>query len=93
MRDVLLHGGRPVPDHGLNNHTYVTGGNSEDEHFRAAGQLDATRDAVNNESCNAYNMAKLGATCSRSPATPSTPNYYEKVHINEVLSAMNPSRG
>ena len=41
----------------LKNHTYVTGGNSEDEHFHAAGKLDQYRDNVNNETCNAYNMS------------------------------------
>ena len=43
----------------LNNHTYVTGGNSQLEHFREPGQLDAHRDNTNNETCNSYNMMKL----------------------------------
>ncbi|MES1208448.1 MAG: beta-L-arabinofuranosidase domain-containing protein, partial [Pseudomonadota bacterium] len=77
----------------LNNHTYVTGGNSQDEHFRAPGKLDATRDNLNNESCNAYNMAKLGRELFKVTGDVKYADYYERVHINEVLSAMNPSTG
>ncbi len=77
----------------LNNHTYVTGGNSQDEHFRAPGKLDATRDNLNNESCNAYNMAKLGRELFKVTGDVKYADFYERVHINEVLSAMNPSTG
>jgi uncharacterized protein len=77
----------------LNNHTYVTGGNSQDEHFRAPGKLDSTRDNLNNESCNAYNMAKLGRELFKVTGDVKYADYYERVHINEVLSAMNPSTG
>ena len=45
----------------LKDHTYVTGGNSEDEHFHTPGHLNQYRDNVNNETCNAYNMSKLDA--------------------------------
>ena len=44
----------------LKSHTYITGGNSQDEHFHTPGVLDQYRDNVNNETCNAYNMSKLG---------------------------------
>ena len=36
----------------LNNHTYVTGGNSQLEHFHEPGHLDEYRDNTNNETCN-----------------------------------------
>ena len=74
-------------------HTYVTGGNSEDEHFRAAGQLDSTRDAVNNETCNAYNMSKLTRDLFKVTGDGKYANYYEKVHTNEILASMNPDTG
>ena len=77
----------------LKNHTYVTGGNSEDEHFRTPGQLDATRDAVNNETCNAYNMSKLTRDLFKVTGDAKYANYYEKVHTNEILSSMNPDTG
>jgi MYXO-CTERM domain-containing protein len=77
----------------LKSHSYVTGGNSQDEHFHAAGQLDATRDAVNNETCNAYNMSKLTRDLFKVTGDAKYANYYEKVHINEILASMNPDTG
>ena len=43
----------------LENHTYITGDNSEWEHFGADHVLDAERTNCNCETCNAYNMLKL----------------------------------
>ena len=40
-------------------HTYVTGGNSEWEHFGKDDILDAERTNCNCETCNSYNMLKL----------------------------------
>lgn len=40
-------------------HSYVTLGNSEWEHFGPAGVLDAERTEYNCETCNVYNMLKL----------------------------------
>jgi len=77
----------------LKSHTYVTGGNSEDEHFHTPGQLDQYRDNVNNETCNAYNMSKLGRDLFRTTGDVKYADYYEKVHINEILSSMNPDTG
>jgi MYXO-CTERM domain-containing protein len=77
----------------LKNHTYVTGGNSQDEHFHVAGQLDATRDAVNNETCNAYNMSKLTRDLFRVTADVKYADFYERIHINEILSSIHPETG
>jgi uncharacterized protein len=77
----------------LKNHTYITGGNSENEHFHAAGALDADRDALNNETCNAYNMSKLGRDLFLTTGDVKYADYYERVHINEILSSMNPDTG
>lgn len=43
----------------IHRHTYITGGNSEDEHFGADEVLDGERTVCNNETCNTYNMLKL----------------------------------
>ena len=49
----------------VNDHTYITGGNSQSEHFHNAGELcyDATKGsydgALTCETCNTYNMLKL----------------------------------
>jgi len=77
----------------LKNHTYVTGGNSEDEHFHASGKLDQYRDNVNNETCNAYNMSKLTHDLFMTTGDVKYANFYERIHINEVLSSMNPDTG
>ncbi len=77
----------------LKDHTYVTGGHGEDEHFHTPGQLDAIRDNLNNESCNAYNMSKLARELYKITGDVKYADYYERTQINEVLSAMNPSTG
>ena len=77
----------------LKDHTYVTGGNSEDEHFHTANALNQYRDAVNNETCNAYNMSKLARDLFLVTGDVKYADYYERVHINEILSSMNPDTG
>jgi uncharacterized protein len=77
----------------LKNHTYVTGGNSQDEHFHEPGKLDARRDNVNNETCNAYNMSKLTRDLFKVTGDVKYADFYERVHINEILSSMNPVTG
>ncbi len=77
----------------LKSHTYVTGGNSQDEHFHGAGQLDQYRDNVNNETCNSYNMSKLTRDLFMVTGDVKYADYYERVHVNEILSSINPSTG
>jgi len=77
----------------LKSHTYVTGGNSEDEHFHEPGKLDAHRDNVNNETCNAYNMSKLARDLFKVTGNVKYADTYERIHINEILSSINPETG
>jgi MYXO-CTERM domain-containing protein len=77
----------------LKNHTYVTGGNSQDEHFHTPGKLDQYRDNVNNETCNAYNMTKLTRDLLRVTGDVKYADFYERIHINEILASMNPETG
>ncbi len=74
-------------------HSYVTGGNSENEHFRAAGQLDSTRNDINNETCNAYNMLKLTRDLYKVTGDVKYADFYERAFYNEILSAINPETG
>jgi hypothetical protein len=74
-------------------HTYVTGGNSEDEHFHTPGALNQYRDNVNNETCNAYNMSKLTRNLFRVTGDVKYADFYERIHINEIMSSMNPDTG
>ena len=77
----------------LKSHTYITGGNSEDEHFHQPGILDGERDAVNNETCNVYNMSKFAHDLFKTKGDVKYADYYERVHINEILASMNPDTG
>ncbi len=77
----------------LKDHTYVTGGNSEDEHFRAAGKLDAYRDNVNNETCNVNNMLKLTRELFKATGDVKYADYYENALINEIMASQNPETG
>jgi uncharacterized protein len=77
----------------LKSHTYVTGGNSQDEHFHTPGALNQYRDNVNNETCNAYNMSKLTRDLFRVTGEIKYADFYERIHINEILSSINPDTG
>lgn len=77
----------------VRDHTYITGGNSENERFRAPGKLDAARNNVNNESCNSYNMLKLARELFKVTGDVKYAEYYENAFINEIMSAMNPVTG
>ncbi|WP_438000570.1 beta-L-arabinofuranosidase domain-containing protein [Sorangium sp. So ce185] len=77
----------------LRDHTYVTGGNSQLEHFHEPRQLDAQRDNVNNETCNSYNMLKLARGLFKATGDVKYADYYEQTHINEIMSAVNPTNG
>mgnify|MGYP000880879325 FL=1 len=76
-----------------NNHTYVTGGNSQSEHFRQPGALDATRDNLNNETCNAYNMLLLTRELFKLTADVKYADFYERAFINEIMASINPETG
>jgi len=77
----------------VRDHTYVTGGNSQNEAFRAAGQLNAYRDNVNNETCNSYNMLKLTRDLFKVTGDIKYADFYERAYINEILTSQNPQTG
>lgn len=77
----------------VNDHTYVTGGNSENEHFREPGQLDNYRNNINDETCNSYNMLKLTRELFRLTGDIKYAHYYEKTLQNEIMSSINPETG
>jgi len=74
-------------------HSYVTGGNSQSEHFRTPGQLNAYRDNVNNETCNSYNMLKLTRDLFKLTGDIKYADFYERAYINEILTSQNPQTG
>ena len=77
----------------LENHTYITGDNSEWEHFGADHVLDAERTNCNCETCNAYNMLKLAKALYMVTGDKKYADYYENTFYNTILSAQNPETG
>lgn len=77
----------------ISNHTYVTGGNSEWEHFGEPGVLDAERTNCNCETCNTYNMLKLSRELFKVTGDTKYADYYENTFINAILSSQNPETG
>ena len=77
----------------INNHTYITGGNSEWEHFGESKILDAERTNCNCETCNTYNMLKLSRELFKITGDVKYADYYENTFINAILSSQNPETG
>ncbi|MDQ0858823.1 beta-L-arabinofuranosidase domain-containing protein [Bacillus sp. V2I10] len=77
----------------VNNHSYLTGGNSENEHFGEPGILNTERTNVNNETCNVYNMLKLSRELYKITKDKKYADYYENAHTNAIMASQNPETG
>lgn len=85
----------------IEDHTYVTGGNSQREHFHKAGELyyDAVETTAKEggsttcETCNVYNMLKLTRELYKITGDKKYMDYYENAYINSILSSQNPETG
>ena len=81
----------------VEHHTYITGGNSQSEHFHDADQLyyDAvTRDgAITCETCNTYNMLKLTKALYDVTGDSKYLDYFERTFTNAILASQNPETG
>lgn len=77
----------------MDDHTYITGGNSEDEHFGADLVLDGERTNTNNETCNTYNMLKLSRRLFIITGDKKYADYYENTLINAIMSSQNHETG
>ncbi len=77
----------------ISHHTYITGGNSEWEHFGEPNILDAERTNCNCETCNTYNMLKLTRELFKITGDVKYADYYENTFINAILSSQNPESG
>ncbi len=74
-------------------HTYITGGNSEWEHFGKDDILNAERTNCNCETCNSYNMLKLSRELFKITHDVKYMDYYEQTYYNSILSSQNPETG
>ncbi|MDE5896880.1 MAG: glycoside hydrolase family 127 protein, partial [Clostridia bacterium] len=77
----------------IKRHTYVTGGNSEWEHFGRDNVLDRERTNANCETCNTYNMLKLSRMLFTITGEKKYLDYYENTYYNAILSSQNPETG
>ena len=74
-------------------HTYITGGNSECEHFGKDDILDAERSNTNCETCNVHNMLKLTRSLFMLTGERKYADYYENTFINSILASVNRETG
>lgn len=77
----------------VNNHSYITGGNSECEHFGADNILDKERSNTNCETCNTHNMLKLSRMLFMATGERQYADYYENTFINAILASVNVETG
>ena len=74
-------------------HTYITGGNSEWEHFGEDRILDKERTNCNCETCNVYNMQKMTRKLFMITGDVKYADWFENTYINSILSSQNPENG
>jgi hypothetical protein len=74
-------------------HSYITGGNSECEHFGKDFILDAERSNCNCETCNTHNMLKLTRTLFMLTGEKQYADYYENTFVNAILASVNRETG
>ncbi len=80
-------------DRVANSQSYVTGGNSFNEHFGPAGRLNDRLDGNTTESCNSFNMLRLTRLLFCLDPRPDMAEYFERVLFNHVLAHQNPKDG
>lgn len=73
--------------------SYVTGSNSESEHFFPLGLEAAKLTPVTGESCNVYNMLKLTRHLMLWDAQAEYADFYERAVLNHILGSIDPTDG
>lgn len=77
----------------ISDHTYITGGNSEWEHFRKDRMLNEKRTNCNCETCNVYNFLKLTKLLFMATGDVIYADKYENAFTNSIMSSQNPETG
>ncbi|MFC7279337.1 beta-L-arabinofuranosidase domain-containing protein [Paractinoplanes rhizophilus] len=73
-------------------HTYVIGGNSQAEHFKAPNAIAGYLTNDTCEHCNTYNMLKLTRELwLLDPSRADYVDYYERALLNHLIGAQNPA--
>ncbi len=91
--DIYLEYAEAFWDMVVERHSYITGGNSEWEHFGVDNVLDAERTNCNCETCNTYNMLKLSRALFLVTGDRKYADFYENTFINAIMSSQDPETG
>lgn len=74
-------------------HSYVIGGNSDHEHFSAPRRFASRLVQETCEACNTYNMLRLTRQLYGQTGDPALFDYYERAHLNHIMSQQDPETG
>lgn len=74
-------------------HSYVIGGNSDHEHFGPPRKLADRLDQQTCEACNSYNMLRLTRHLYGWQADAAYFDFYERAHLNHIMSQQDPATG
>lgn len=77
----------------VHHHSYITGGNSEWEHFGDPDMLDRERSNFTAETCNTYNMLKLTRELFKLTGDTRYADFYENTYLNAIVSSQHPHTG
>jgi DUF1680 family protein len=77
----------------VRHHSYVTGGNGNDEYFGPEDKLRNRLGEGTTETCNVYNMLKLSEHLFEWEASSTVADFYERALFNHILSSQNPVNG
>jgi len=80
-------------DRVVNHHSYVTGGNGNNEYFGPPDKLRNRLGEGTTESCNVYNMLKLSEHLFSWEASPEIADFYERALFNHILGSQHPVSG
>ncbi|HEX8463851.1 MAG TPA: glycoside hydrolase family 127 protein, partial [Abditibacterium sp.] len=75
------------------NRSFVTGGNSDREHFFAPEETARHLSADTAENCNVYNMLKLTQALYQVSPENRWVEFYERALFNQILSSQDPEKG
>ncbi|AQR75576.1 hypothetical protein BXU08_00170 [Sphingomonas sp. LM7] len=80
-------------DRVVHHHSYVIGGNADREYFFEPDTIARHITEVTCEHCNTYNMLKLTRQLWAWEPDGALFDYYERAHLNHVMSAQDPATG
>jgi DUF1680 family protein len=80
-------------DRVAHHHSYVTGGNSDHEHFGPADRLNDRLTDSTTETCNTYNILRLSSHVFAWEPSSKIADFQERAMLNHSLASQDPSSG